>query len=255
MANLSRLADGFSPKGSSSREGRLWFLDVLTEIIGFSLLYGIYLLLAKVLFPSADALALRNADVVLSLSDGLGLSWERIWQRWAIDAGPLVVRLFNWYYLLAFWPSILSLAVFTYIRHRNLYRYYRTLVVLTIGWALIIFSVFPVAPPRMIPGFIDTIQVYGPSFYGGKEMLLFYNPVASTPSLHFSWTVLSACVLRGVVSGYLRHLVLAYPAIHFLSIVVTGNHYILDAVAGLIVIGLALTLYKLARRADLKVLV
>lgn len=46
----------------------------------------------------------------------------------------------------------------------------------------------------MIPEFIDTMQVYGPSFYLGKEMLLFYNPVASTPSLHFSWTVLFACV-------------------------------------------------------------
>ena len=254
MANSSKLANQLGFRLKPSLGFRRWLPSVVTEGIGLALLYGTYLVLAKVVFPSPDSVALRNAEFIVELSDVLGLSWELMWQRWTIDAGSLVIRLFNWYYLLAFWPSILSLAVFTYIRHQDLYRRYRTLIVISMILALISFSAFPVAPPRMLPGFIDTIQVYGPSIYGGEEMIPLYNSLASTPSLHFSWTVLSACVLWGLVSRYLRYLVLAYPAIHFVSIVVTGNHYVFDAVAGLIVVGLALTLYALVQRVNPKIL-
>jgi len=254
MAKSPKLANQLVSPPKPSLGFRRWLPSVVIEGIGFALLYGTYLAFAKVVFPSSDSIALRNAEFIVELSDGLGLSWELMWQRWTIDAGSLVVRVFNWYYLLAFWPSILSLAVFTYIRHQCLYRRYRTLIVISTILALISFSVFPVAPPRMLPGFVDTIQVYGPSIYGGEGMMPLYNSLASTPSLHFSWTVLTACVLWGLVWRHLRHLVLAYPSIHFVSIVVTGNHYVVDAVAGLIVVGLTLTLYVLVRRVNPKVL-
>ena len=52
------------------------------------------------------------------------------------------------------------------------------------------------------------------------------------PSLHFSWTVILGVLFwRSFPSPY-RMIGLLYPLLTFLAITLTGNHFILDAVAG-----------------------
>ena len=96
MAKSPKLANQLVSPPKPSLGFRRWLPSVVIEGIGFALLYGTYLAFAKVVFPSSDSIALRNAEFIVELSDGLGLSWALMWQRWTIDAGSLVVRVFNW---------------------------------------------------------------------------------------------------------------------------------------------------------------
>ena len=60
------------------------------------------------------------------------------------------------------------------------------LVVVTLG-ALAIHVVFPLAPPRMMPGFVDTMVLYGPNPYNSQAVQSFANQYAAMPSLHVGW--------------------------------------------------------------------
>ena len=68
------------------------------------------------------------------------------------------------------------------------------------------------------------------------------------PSLHFCWTViLGVLCLRGL-PGMARYLGILYPGVTFLVITITGNHFILDAVAGGLLAGAAFAIVELGLR-------
>ena len=206
--------------------------------------YGLYLLVPRVLFAALRDGAASNAQRVMDLSAQLGIGWEAAWQGWALDAGTPVVLAFNWYYLLAFWPSMALTGVLIYLRHRDLYVYYRNALVISLGLAVCVFALFPVAPPRMM-GLVDTIQAYSSlPYYGGAEMDPIYNSLAAMPSMHFAWTFLFGVLFFRLGPAWLKAVGVLYPGVHFFSIVITGNHYVLDAVGGLAVGLLAIALYE-----------
>ena len=206
--------------------------------------YGLYLLVPRVLFAALRDGAATNAQRVIDLSAQFGIGWEAAWQGWAVDAGVPVIMAFNWYYLLAFWPTMAPVAILMYLRHRDLYVYYRNLLVISLGLAVCVFALFPVAPPRMM-GLTDTIQAYyGLPYYGGAEMDLVYNSLAAMPSMHFAWTFLFGTLFFRLGPLWLKAVGVLYPAVHFFSIVMTGNHYVLDALGGLAVGLLAIVLYE-----------
>ena len=70
-------------------------------------------------------------------------------------------------------------------------------------------------------------------------MAAFYNISAAMPSLHFSWTVILGVLFWKTLSGWRRALGLLYPVLTFFAIVLTGNHFILDAIAGGVLAALA----------------
>ena len=206
--------------------------------------YGLYLLVPRVLFAALQDGAATNAQRVMDVSAGLGIGWEAALQGWALDAGVPVVLAFNWYYLLAFWPTMAPVAILVYLRHCDLYVYFRNLLVISLAIAVCVFALFPVAPPRMM-GLTDTIQAYyGLPYYGGPEMDLVYNSLAAMPSMHFAWTFLFGVLFFRLGPLWLKAVGILYPGVHFFAIVVTGNHYVLDAVGGLAVGLLAIALYE-----------
>ena len=101
---------------------------------------------------------------------------------------------------------------------------------------LVIHVLFPLAPPRMTPGFIDTLDVYGPDIYTDDTSRSVANQFAAMPSLHFGWALIVAIGL-GRLTCRGRRLWMAHPIVTLLAIVVTGNHYWIDAaVAGVLVV-------------------
>ena len=105
--------------------------------------------------------------------------------------------------------------------------------------ALVVFWTFPVAPPRLLPGsgFVDITQATGAASAAATSAP---DPYAAMPSLHTAWavwvTVVGWVLLR---RWWARALVAAYPAVTVTVIVVTGNHYLLDAVAGAVLAAVA----------------
>lgn len=107
--------------------------------------------------------------------------------------------------------------------------------------ALIGYKVYPTAPPRMTPisynghpfQFVDTLNYW---FGGGSET----NEFAAMPSIHISYALIVAFTLFWTLrTPALRGLALLYPFLMLVAVVVTANHFIMDAIGAAIVIGLA----------------
>ena len=149
----------------------------------------------------------------------------------------------NWAYIVTYWPIIFLLGLLVYLTDRRVYYHYRNVFLTGFVIALAVFTVFPLAPPFLASQFlasqfneadhlVNTIQELGPSIYGGPGMAPFYNTYAAMPSLHFTWTAVLGVLLVRRLHGVLKLLGVAYPALTFFAITITGNHFIVDAAAG-----------------------
>ncbi len=126
------------------------------------------------------------------------------------------------------------------------YQVFKLTFLLGLGFSLISFSVFPLAPPRMLPGvgFVDTQQAFSAGIYNDKFILSFYNPYAAMPSLHFGLAFLVGIIAYRFNRRILKIAAVLYPSFMALVILTTGHHYILDIAGGATVMGMAYGLVK-----------
>ena len=213
--------------------------------------YFAYMFVRKIIIPNVDVVGFENAASLISYEQARGIFLEASWQLWAVDnGGSWLMRTFNYLYIGTYFPIILIAAVIVYLLNRKRYFYYRSLILLTFVAALVIFVSFPLAPPRMLTefGFIDGIEVYGPSWYSSREAASYYNAYAAMPSLHFSWTFIFAFLFWNTGPRVLKVIGVLYPTVTFFAIVITGNHYIMDAVVGIMMVAVVFSLFEVWRR-------
>jgi hypothetical protein len=184
---------------------------------------------------------------VLHLEGALGLDLERSLQSAALHAVWLV-RMLNYYYVFMYLPFIAATAVLLFLRDRAWYTCARRAFLLSGAIGLLVFAIFPVAPPRLLPdaGFVDTVdRYYHEAGYAANPLA---NQFAAIPPFHFGWCLLASwCLWRIVRRTWLRAAIALVPALMLLSIVVTGNHLWMDAAVGTLVV---LAAYRLAVRLD-----
>ena len=226
-----------------ARDGALAHARELALILGA---YFVYLAVRKLIGINFESVALENAARLISFEREGGFFWEVGWHQWAIDSGKWLVVLFNWIYIVTFFPIVLTVALIYYIVDRDKYFYYRSVILLSFAFALVIFIVFPLAPPRMMEdyGFVDTFKVFGPVWYAGREMATYYNAYAAMPSLHFAWTVIFGVLFFRQGGWHFRLLGILYPTLTLLAITITANHYLLDAFVGGVMMALTYTVYE-----------
>ncbi len=213
----------------SARSPRQWRV----ELGLFAAVYVVYLV-ARWLAAGELGPALEHARWLIDVERDLGLAVERQVQD-ALDHETFVWVMSNVY--LAAQLVVVPLAlVYLYRKAPAIYRRLRDTVLATWLLAVPIFTLFPVAPPRLAGiGLIDSVSEQAGVALTGRSTL-FYNPFAAVPSLHcgFAFAVglaLAASAKRRVT----RYAALAWGPIVSLTVVVTGNHYLLDIVAGLAV--------------------
>jgi len=187
-----------------------------------------------------------NAVKVIQFERSMGFFWEPAWQQWAVSAGRWLPTLLNWVYVLGFFPLGLAIAFTAYFLDRRRYLRYRNVIFVSFAVALVVFVLLPLAPPRLTEGygFIDTIALYGPAWYDTRNSMAYYNAFAAMPSLHFGWACLFGAYFFRSGSPWLKAVGVAYPAAMFLAITVTGNHYIVDGIAGILLIGASFLAYN-----------
>lgn len=121
------------------------------------------------------------------------------------------------------------------------YRWARSALGFTTVLALVGFWLYPLAPPRLMPGFgiIDTVhgvQDFSQPEYGTLTHLT--NQYAAMPSLHFGWSLWCGLVIAIIApKAWMKALGLLHPLFTAAAIVATGNHWILDAAGGALVVG------------------
>lgn len=185
--------------------------------------------------------AFHNARAIVTFESWLGLPFEDDLQQWLLDH-PTIIKLLNLYYVGLHFPAAIALLVWLYWRHHDRYRGIRNLMAFTTFTALVLHLVFPLAPPRMMSGFVDTMARFGPSIYPPNPLDGAANQIAAMPSLHFAWAAIAALAVIQVLRSVWRWLIVIHPALMTLSIIATANHWWIDAAAAglLIVIGVAL---------------
>jgi PAP2 superfamily len=227
----------------AAARSRLRRLDPLIQIGLVIGLAEVYRLLRTVL-PTDWPQAVGNAHRVFHLERALGFAWEGWLQRTFLH-WPDVVRGMNWFYVSSHFVVTGIFFVWLYWRNREGFALFRDGFLLATAIALVIHWRFPTAPPRLAHlGIKDTVDLYSHLNIGRPHHERFANPVAAVPSLHAGWAVaLGAGVVMYARTVVGRLLGVLYPAAVLLTIVVTGNHFVFDAVAGVLVMafGFALT--------------
>jgi hypothetical protein len=182
--------------------------------------------------------AFRNANYLVGFERTLHIFSESALQK-AFLGARWFIKLMNVYYGTLHFIITAGLLVWVYLRRHEHYRQYRNLLGMTTALALIGYFVFPLAPPRMFPCacFVDTLDTVGGIWsYHSSAAKAIANPFAAMPSLHFAWALWCGTLLWSFARHpALRALSVIYPALTLLAIVVTANHYWLDAVGGAII--------------------
>jgi hypothetical protein len=195
--------------------------------------YGLYLAVGRlVLRRDGRTRALRNAERIVALETRLRLDVERSLQR-ALLRRPRLVHGLNAGY--AFFNVTLTLGwlAFLYRRRDERYHRFRRACLLTHVGAQPIFLLLPTAPPRTLPGFVDTLAEVSGVDLEHPLLVRFYNPLAAMPSLHVAFAVLMAgAIAERTSSVALGAAARAYAPAVAVVVAGTGNHYALDALAG-----------------------
>lgn len=210
-------------------------LDLGTNV---GVLVGLWLAYAAARGVTAGewSTALDNADRLLRVQDALPLPPETWIQGHALSA-PWLLKAANRFYLYVHFPGTVLFLAWTWARRRELFGRVRDALVLVTGCALVLHVAFPLAPPRMMPGFVDTGAVYGPSPYD-LEAASAANQIAAMPSLHVGWALLVAIAAVAGLQSRWRWLLAAHPVLTTAVVVVTANHYWADGVvAAALVVG------------------
>jgi PAP2 superfamily len=207
------------------------------------LVYGLYLLVARlVLRRDGRARARKNAERIVALEERLGVDVEPTMQR-AVLRFPRAVHGLNVGYALFNVSLTVGWLVILYRRRDPEYHRIRRACLLAHVGAQPVFLLFPTEPPRALDGFVDTLAEVSGLDLEHPLLVRLYNPLAAMPSLHVAFAVLAgAAIAERAEAPATRAAAHAYPAIVTAVVAATGNHYVLDAVAGA-------TLGAAARRA------
>jgi len=225
--------------------------------------------------------AYRHAIDIIDTQRALGFFWEDDLNNWVKD------RLFwaqtmNVIYFYLHFPLIILFGIWLYYFRREKYTLTRDAFLASGAIALVVYWLYPVAPPRELPelaarfdpaapayvsGFLDTLQVHLGYAYDTQSTRAFVNPYAAMPSLHFGWDLLLGL---GIIWAFWPHeaskmteppqaatlrwfrllavVGIALPVLQVFSITMTANHFVLDAAAGGVVavagIGVAVALQR-----------
>jgi hypothetical protein len=148
-----------------------------------------------------------------------------------------LMRMADTYYASAHLTVFVVTMTWVFVRHRGDWPFTRTTVFLTTAACLLI-QYKPVAPPRLIPelGVVDTAARTGLSVYAAIPGA---NQYSAMPSVHVAWAAAVALLVIVCSRSPLRWLVLFHPLATVWVVVVTGNHYLMDGAASVILLAAA----------------
>jgi PAP2 superfamily len=216
----------------NARRPRWW-----TEILVIVWLCWVYDAINN-LAPLRRAEAYAHAAASLRLEQHLHIDPEAALDHWLAGHHTLALWVSN-YYDNAHFIVTLGLVGLLWWRYPSLYRPLRNSLVLINVVGLAVFWWYPTAPPRLLDparyvDIVATTHAIG-SWHTGT-LATAANQLAAMPSLHIAWAAWSSLAMWRILGGYRNRWVLAvwlYPAVTTLAVLATGNHFLVDAVAGL----------------------
>jgi hypothetical protein len=215
------------------------------EIVLIAVLYGAYEL-SRGLGDVNVAAAFHNGHKILHLERVWHISPEHLLNQ-ALEQATFLAVIASYFYSVMHYLVTPTVLVWMYRKHRAQYGFARTALALSTALGLIGYLLVPTAPPRLIAhsGLSDILadtQHWGwwgddgsvPRGWGGLS-----NQFAAMPSLHVGWALWCGVLIATYARRtWVRVLGVAYPVMTTIVVMATGNHYLLDALAGAVTVGL-----------------
>jgi hypothetical protein len=231
VARVRVLKGRFLPQG---------WMDVLRQVALFGAAYLAYRLVRGVVEGDANA-AFAHARALISLELTLHLFVEPSIQAWA-SGSRVLMDFSSWLYVNAQTTVTISALVYLYVRHNRNFYFVRNMFMIAMAIALVGYTVYPTAPPRFMPewGFIDSVSDFTGVHvsHASSTMSALFNPYAAVPSMHVAFALMISWPLARLARRrVVRVLWVLYPFLMTFVIVVTANHFILDALLGALTAG------------------
>ena len=284
------------PDEATARRRLRWWRELIVVVV----MYEVYTLVRNtfgssgnsvhsVVSNDAVAIALGHAHDVIGIEKRLGLFFEPHLQHWYLGLpGHGFIKFWNIYYGSFHFLVPIFILVWLFRRFPREYAVWRNALTFTTLLGLVGFASFALMPPRLLSyrgafggcslpasyiaahprlacqnfGLVDTLARYGGLWsFGNTAMAHVSNQFAAMPSLHIGWSTWCAVVVAPRARRrWAKVLAVAYPFATLFCILVTANHYWLDALGGLVSLSLgtligwqlALAMHRRADRRDLK---
>ncbi|MBS1846747.1 MAG: phosphatase PAP2 family protein [Actinobacteria bacterium] len=260
------------PDEATARRRLRWWRELLLVLV----LYEVYTLvrntfgssgnsIKSVVSDKAVAVALGHAHDVIGLEKRLGLFFEPHLQHWYLGLPAHgFIKFWNIYYGSFHFLVPIAILIWLFRRFPQDYAVWRNALVMTTLLALVGFAAFSLMPPRLLDfhgefggcslpahyvlanprlacrqfGLVDTLATYGGLWsFGNTAMAHVSNQFAAMPSLHIGWSTWCAVVVAPRARRrWVKVLVIAYPFATLTCILVTANHYWLDAAGGVLTV-------------------
>ena len=173
---------------------------------------------------------------IIDLEKRLGIFTELEWQA-AFLPYDLLIDIANQVYAWGHYPVLAAIGLWLAIKNPSRFRFIRNVMLLSGLVGIAAYWLLPTAPPRLIHlsgvdfGFVDTVHGSADVVY--LQPAPFVNDFAALPSFHFGWIALaSAAIWVNTANPFLRAFAVAMSVVMWWAIVVTGNHFFFDMIAG-----------------------
>jgi membrane-associated phospholipid phosphatase len=214
-------------------------LDAVRQLLLFGGAYYVYRIVRGVVDGEVTS-AFSHARWIVNLERGLHLFFEPSVQTWTVGRAWLI-HSSDFLYVNAHVVITTAFLVWLYFSRNEAFYFVRNMFMVAMGLALLLYVVFPTAPPRFLPewGFTDTVtDFFGQGASHSASML--YNPYAAMPSMHVAIALMvGVSATRLVRWRGLKLLWAIYPVLITFVVIVTANHFWLDAAGGALVAALS----------------
>ncbi|MFE6662503.1 bifunctional glycosyltransferase 87/phosphatase PAP2 family protein [Streptomyces sp. NPDC057697] len=221
--------------------------NLLLELLLIRVVYSAYAHV-RLAATAGRATAEHHGRQIHAVEQWLHIDIEHRVNHAVAHIGPLRA-FFDYYYATFHFVVPLAILGVLYVRRPADYRWARGTIGFATLFALAGFWLYPLAPPRLMPGlgFIDTVhgvQDFAKPDYGSLTAVT--NQYAAMPSLHFGWSLwCGVIVVLLAPKAWMKALGLLHPLLTVSAIVATANHWVLDAVGGAAVVALGFGLTRL----------
>jgi hypothetical protein len=241
MRAFGRKVNELFPKGWM--DAGLQFLLFFAVYNGYQVVRGIT--------DSGSVVAYVNAERIIGLEKSLGTFFEPGFQNAIIHHASWLVDFANFMYLNSHFVMTTGFLAWLYFRRNEHFYFVRNMFIVAMLLALVGYTLFPTAPPRLFPGegFDDTIAQFTGVAQDSQTASLLVNKYAAVPSMHIAFSMMIAFAGVQLVRNRIGKVLWAlYPLLIFFVIVTTGNHFWFDAAAGaLVACTAAAVAFQLAR--------
>jgi hypothetical protein len=226
LARVWRLSGRWLPNG---------WLDAIRQLALFAGAYYLYRIVRGIV-DGQTGLAFENARNLVDAERALGLFFEPGLQAWA-EGQEWLLTFANWMYVNSHFVITTTFLIWLYIARNYAFYFVRNMFLVAMGLALVGYIAYPTAPPRFMPewGFSDSVA----QFVGEKadqSANVLYNPFAAVPSMHVAFALMIAIpAIILVKHRVLKALWAFYPLVVTFVVMVTANHFWLDAALGAVV--------------------